>query len=172
MHTEECTHTHTHTHVHGHHNVLQQGRRYISTQTLLAASRHNTHKIYQLLHIYSASWWWANKCSKPVEAINHNKLKANSATCWSYYTDILRCTVNKTLCLRKQIFCMPYFWHLRFWHWWMKLWHIQSRGGHPCSGSMSIPGNVGTYWMDYTVPYATTQHCTFCSTKIKGLKIF
>jgi hypothetical protein len=60
---------------------------------LLTASRHNTHKIYQC----SASWWWANRCSKHVEAINRNKLKANSASCWSYYTDILRCTVIKTL---------------------------------------------------------------------------
>jgi hypothetical protein len=37
--------------------------------------------------IYSASWWWANKCSKHVEAINRNKLKAICASCWSYYTD-------------------------------------------------------------------------------------
>jgi hypothetical protein len=27
----------------------------------------------------------------------HNKLKTNSASCWSYYTDVLRCTVSKTL---------------------------------------------------------------------------
>jgi hypothetical protein len=47
--------------------------------------------------IYSASWWWAHKCLKHVEAINRNKLKANSASGWSYYTDILWCTVNKTL---------------------------------------------------------------------------
>jgi hypothetical protein len=26
-----------------------------------------------------------NKCSKHVEGINHNKLKANGACCWSYY---------------------------------------------------------------------------------------
>jgi hypothetical protein len=31
-----------------------------------------------------------------AKAINRNRLKANSASCWSYYTDILRCTVNKT----------------------------------------------------------------------------
>jgi hypothetical protein len=34
-----------------------------------------------------------------VESINLNKLKAKSASCWSYYTAILRCTVNKTLSL-------------------------------------------------------------------------
>jgi hypothetical protein len=33
--------------------------------------------------ICSASWWWANRCLKNVEAINRNKLKANSASCWS-----------------------------------------------------------------------------------------
>jgi hypothetical protein len=54
-----------------------------STPTLLAASWHNKKKSL----IYSTSWWWANKCSKHVEAINLNKLKANSASCWSYYTD-------------------------------------------------------------------------------------
>jgi hypothetical protein len=47
--------------------------------------------------IYNPSWWWANKCLKHVEAINHNKLKANDASCWSCYTDILQCMVNKTL---------------------------------------------------------------------------
>jgi hypothetical protein len=39
-----------------------------------------------------------NRCSKHLEVINHNKMKANSASCWSYYTDTLRCTVKKTLC--------------------------------------------------------------------------
>jgi hypothetical protein len=34
-------------------------------------------------------------CSKHVEAINRNKMNVNSASCWSYYTDILRCMVNK-----------------------------------------------------------------------------
>jgi hypothetical protein len=38
--------------------------------------------------VCSASWWWTNKCSKHVEAINRNKLKENSASCWSYYSDI------------------------------------------------------------------------------------
>jgi hypothetical protein len=37
-----------------------------------------------------------------VEAINRNKLKENSASCWSCYTDILRCTVNETLSLTKR----------------------------------------------------------------------
>jgi hypothetical protein len=38
--------------------------------------------VYDIIHtkytncIYSASWWWANKCSIHVEAINHNTLKA------------------------------------------------------------------------------------------------
>jgi hypothetical protein len=45
---------------------------------------------------YSASWWWANKYSKHVEATNRNKLKTNSVSSSSYYTDISRCTVNKT----------------------------------------------------------------------------
>jgi hypothetical protein len=63
------------------------------TSTLLAAQN-----IPIVVHTsYSASWWSANKCSKHVEAINRNKLKANSASCWSYYTDVLRCPVNKTL---------------------------------------------------------------------------
>jgi hypothetical protein len=38
--------------------------------------------------IYNTSWWWANKCSKHVEAINRNKLKVNSAFCWPYYTEL------------------------------------------------------------------------------------
>jgi hypothetical protein len=41
--------------------------------------------------------WWAKKCSKHVEAINRNKVKVNSASSWCFYTDTLRCTVNKTL---------------------------------------------------------------------------
>jgi hypothetical protein len=28
-----------------------------------------------------------NRCSKHLEVINYNKMKANSASCWSYYTD-------------------------------------------------------------------------------------
>jgi hypothetical protein len=35
--------------------------------------------------------------SKHGEAINHNKLNTKSASCWSYCTDILWCTVNQTL---------------------------------------------------------------------------
>jgi hypothetical protein len=69
----------------------------------LAASRvgvelhFNTPKKYTSCCIYSASWWWVNKCSKHVAAINRNKLKANGASYWSCCTDILRCTVNRTL---------------------------------------------------------------------------
>jgi hypothetical protein len=57
----------------------------------------NSLYMFRALICSFASWWWASKCSKHVEAINGNKLKANSASCWSYYTDILQCTVNKTL---------------------------------------------------------------------------
>jgi hypothetical protein len=32
-----------------------------------------------------------------VQAINHNKLKAYSASCWSCYTDVLQSMVNITL---------------------------------------------------------------------------
>jgi hypothetical protein len=72
------------------------------------------------------------KCWKHVQAINRNKLTANSACFWSYYTDILRCTVNKTLSLFFiVVFCMPeglsltasvgkvlsrVFWHKVKWH--------------------------------------------------------
>jgi hypothetical protein len=82
--------------------VLITGLEWNSTPTLLAASRHKTHTKYTNYCTYSASWWWANKCSKHVEDINRNKLKVNSASCWSYCTDILRCTVNKTLSLTMQ----------------------------------------------------------------------
>jgi hypothetical protein len=53
--------------------------------------------------IYNTSWWWACKCSKHVDGINRNKLKANSASFWSYYTDILRCMVNKPLRCSKSL---------------------------------------------------------------------
>jgi hypothetical protein len=69
-----------------------------STSTLLATSWQNTHKIYQLFY-YSASWWWVNRCSKYVEVNNHNKLEANSAFCWSYYTDTK--SVNNSVDLRQ-----------------------------------------------------------------------
>jgi hypothetical protein len=58
------------------------------TPTLVAASRNNTHKIYQIC-ICSTFWWWVNKCWKHVQAINRNKLKPNSASCWSYHTEHL-----------------------------------------------------------------------------------
>jgi hypothetical protein len=60
-----------------------------STPNLLATNRHNTHTKHTNCCTYRASWWWAKKCLKHVEAINRNKLKANSASCRSYYTDIL-----------------------------------------------------------------------------------
>jgi hypothetical protein len=68
-----------------------------STPTLLAASRHNMYTKYTNCCTYSTSWWWAKKCSKHVEVINRNKQNVDSAYCWTYYADILRCTVNKTL---------------------------------------------------------------------------
>jgi hypothetical protein len=36
---------------------------------------------------------------QPADCTIRNKPKTKSASCWSYYTDILRCTVNKTLSL-------------------------------------------------------------------------
>jgi hypothetical protein len=59
-----------------------------STPTLLAASQHNTHKKYTDC-IYSASWLWGSKCSKSVQVVNRNKLKTDSASCWSYCTEML-----------------------------------------------------------------------------------
>jgi hypothetical protein len=59
--------------------------------------------VYTTVYIYSASY----KCSKHVEAINRNKLKANNASCWLYYTNILWCTVNKTLSLRSLAWLYP-----------------------------------------------------------------
>jgi hypothetical protein len=55
-----------------------------------------THKIYQSFYI---QWllMMSKKSLKHVQAIDRNKLKTNSATCWSCCTGILRCTVNKTL---------------------------------------------------------------------------
>jgi hypothetical protein len=38
--------------------------------------------------IYSTSWWWVKKCSKHVQAVNCNELKANGASCWPHYTDV------------------------------------------------------------------------------------
>jgi hypothetical protein len=70
---------------------------YVSSTYLLFIRRYCMTKV----GIYSTSWWWANKRSKHVEAINRNKLKANSASCWSRYSDILWCTVNETLNLYK-----------------------------------------------------------------------
>jgi hypothetical protein len=73
-----------------------------SIPTLLAASRHKTHTQHTSCCIYSASWWSASKCSKHVEAIDRNKLKANTASCWYCCTDILRLMANKTLSLTMQ----------------------------------------------------------------------
>jgi hypothetical protein len=51
---------------------------------LLAASRHNMYKMYQLL--YKQCLLNMRKYfSKYVESINRNKLKANRVSCWSYY---------------------------------------------------------------------------------------
>jgi hypothetical protein len=66
----------------------------------LAASWYNTHKNIPFA-VYTVPPDDEQKnCSKHVEAINWNKLKVNCASYWSYYTDILRCTVNKTLSLK------------------------------------------------------------------------
>jgi hypothetical protein len=43
---------------------------------------------------------WFRYCD--VEAISRNKDEVNSASCWSCYTDTVRCTVNKTLNLAKK----------------------------------------------------------------------
>jgi hypothetical protein len=61
------------------------------------------HTKYTNCCTYSTSWWWANKCSKHVQTVNCNKLTANSASFWSCCTDVLWCTVNRTLKLKKQL---------------------------------------------------------------------
>jgi hypothetical protein len=62
------------------------------------------YSIYNNWYIFCAcdvGWLLAGfRCSKHVHAINRNKQKTNSTSCWSYYTDILRHTVNKTLSLK------------------------------------------------------------------------
>jgi hypothetical protein len=63
---------------------------------LLIIRRHCIHNNGIFCCIYSASRWSADKCLKHIEA-NRNKRKANSASCWSYYTDMLWCTGNKRL---------------------------------------------------------------------------
>jgi hypothetical protein len=63
------------------------------TPTLLAATQHKTHTRYTNCCTNSTSWWWANKYSKYVQAINHNKLKANSAS-WS--TVLIYCDARST----------------------------------------------------------------------------
>jgi hypothetical protein len=67
-----------------------------SIPTVLAASQHNTHKIYRLLYI-KYLLMMSKKCSKHVEAIDRNKQKVNSASCWYCCTDMLHCVVNGTL---------------------------------------------------------------------------
>jgi hypothetical protein len=59
---------------------------------------HNMHKKYTNCCTYSASWWWANKCLKHVEAINHNQLKENSACCWYYWTEMQLSIMKLFLC--------------------------------------------------------------------------
>jgi hypothetical protein len=97
--------------------------------------------IKQLVYCFSTyylSWllaglewnWWANKCLKHVEAINHNKLKENGGFCWSCYNDkcgypekktdtrnhnivasvILNCAIQKTKCTKQSFKQNEYRW--------------------------------------------------------------
>jgi hypothetical protein len=56
--------------------------------------------------ICSISWWWANKCSKHVQAVKCNKLKANSASCCSVLLYI-----NITMHVKQN------FWVVKSLHW-------------------------------------------------------
>jgi hypothetical protein len=63
----------------------------ISSTYLLIIIRYCIYRNWYILCVLcrlAASRVEANVSSKHVEAINRNKLKANSASCWSYYTDI------------------------------------------------------------------------------------
>jgi hypothetical protein len=62
------------------------GRYYVGW--LPADLRHT--KIYQLLYIQHLLMI-SKKCSKYVEAVNRNKLKVNSASCWSSYSEVNNC---------------------------------------------------------------------------------
>jgi hypothetical protein len=52
-------------------------------------------KRYQLIYIQYLLMMSKNVLE--IEAIYRNKLQVNNASCWSYYADILRRTVSKTL---------------------------------------------------------------------------
>jgi hypothetical protein len=58
----------------------------IFVRIMSAAADITRTKIYRLLYIQYLMMM-GKKCSKHVEAINRNKLKVNSASCWSYYND-------------------------------------------------------------------------------------
>jgi hypothetical protein len=68
--------------------LLSKSKKYSRQQLLYfvcimsAGPANITHTKYTNCCTYSTSWWWANKCLKHVQAVNCNKLKANSATCW------------------------------------------------------------------------------------------
>jgi hypothetical protein len=64
---------------------LLAGLEWNSTPNPLAASRHNTHKIYQLLYT-QCLMMMSKRGSKHLEATNRNKLIANNVCCWSCYT--------------------------------------------------------------------------------------
>jgi hypothetical protein len=44
----------------------------------------------------SVSWRWASSARNMQRLLIHNKLTTESASYWSYYTDMLCCKVNKT----------------------------------------------------------------------------
>jgi hypothetical protein len=48
----------------------------------------------------SASWRWASSAWNMWKPLIYNQLNTKSASRWFYYTDILRCTVNKTYNMR------------------------------------------------------------------------
>jgi hypothetical protein len=45
--------------------------------------------LYTQCLLMMSKWVWIH-----VEAINHNKLEANSASCWSHYIDIINSEVR------------------------------------------------------------------------------
>jgi hypothetical protein len=52
---------------------------------------------YTTCCLRSASWRWASSGQIMYRPLIHNKLTTESASRWFCYTDILQCTVNKTI---------------------------------------------------------------------------
>jgi hypothetical protein len=99
--------------------------------------------------IYSASSWWAYRCLKHVQAVNHNKLKTNSASCWSCCTDTLRCTVNRTVNFQHILWTLDCFVFIEIWSTMFCVWVLFSMD---CSviavcGHFTLSVRLSFLWM-------------------------